>query len=81
MKTKQYATEKPLVQWGNNRKIRNTLKQVKIETQYSEVHGSKSSPKREVYHHTDPLQETGKISNKQPNLPLKGISKRRTIST
>ena len=39
---------------------------------------SKSSPKREVYHHTGLPQETRKISNKQPNLPHKGIRKRRT---
>ena len=42
--------------------------------------GSKSSPQREDYH-TDILQETRKISNKQPNLPHKEISKRRTKST
>ena len=38
---------------------------------------SKSSPKREVYSNTILPQET-KISNKQPDLPSKGIRKRST---
>ena len=38
----------------------------------------KSSSKREVYSDTGLPQETRKISKKQPNLPSKGIRKRRT---
>ena len=36
------------------------------------------SSKRKVYSDTGPSQETRKISNKQLNLPSKGIRKRRT---
>ena len=39
---------------------------------------SKSTSKRKVYSDTGLPQETWKISNKQPNLPPKGIRKRRT---
>ena len=39
---------------------------------------SKNSSKREVHSDTGLLQETRKISNKQPNLPPKRIRKRRT---
>ena len=36
---------------------------------------SKNSPTREVYSDIDLPQKTEKNSNKQPNLPLKGIRK------
>ena len=36
---------------------------------------SKSSSKKEDYSNTILLQETGKISNKQPNLTLKELEK------
>ena len=39
---------------------------------------SKSSAKREVYSNTSLPQETGNISNKQPNLAAKAIRERRT---
>ena len=39
---------------------------------------SKSCSKREVYSNTGLHQETKKASNKQPNLPSKGIRKRIT---
>ena len=39
---------------------------------------SKSSFKREVYNNTSLPQETGNISNKQPNLAPKAIRERRT---
>ena len=39
---------------------------------------SKSSSKREVYSNTVLLQETRKISNKQPNLTPKATRERRT---
>ena len=39
---------------------------------------SKRSSKKEVYSDTGIPQETRKISNKQPNLPSKGIRKRIT---
>ena len=39
---------------------------------------SKSSSKREVYSNTSLPQETGNISNKQPNLAPKAIRERRT---
>ena len=39
---------------------------------------SKSSSKKEDYSNTILLQETGKISNKQPNLTPKTITERRT---
>ena len=39
---------------------------------------SKSSYKREVYSSTGLSQKTRIISHKQPNLPSKGIQKRRT---
>ena len=39
---------------------------------------NKSSSKREVYSNTILPQETRKISNKQPNLTLKGNRERRT---
>ena len=39
---------------------------------------SKSSAKREVYSNTSLPQETGNISNKQPNLAPKAIRERRT---
>ena len=39
---------------------------------------SKSSSKREVYSNTSLHQETGNISNKQPNLAPKAIRERRT---
>ena len=39
---------------------------------------SKSSPKREIKSKTILLQETTKISNKQPNLTPKAIRERRT---
>ena len=39
---------------------------------------NKSSSKREVYGNTGLPQETRIISSKQPNLPSKGIRKRRT---
>ena len=39
----------------------------------------KNSSRRELYSETGP-QETRKISNKQPNLPPKGIRKRRKQS-
>ena len=39
---------------------------------------SKSCSKREVYSNIGLSQERRKISNKQPNLPSKGILKRRT---
>ena len=39
---------------------------------------SKSSSKREVYSNSFLPQETTDISNKQPNLPLKGTRKRTT---
>ena len=42
---------------------------------------SKSSSKREVYSNTLLSQETGKISNKQPNLTPKAIRERRTKKT
>ena len=42
---------------------------------------NKSSSKREVHSNTGLPQETGKISNKQPNLPPKRIRKRRTNKT
>ena len=38
---------------------------------------SQSSAKREVYSNTSLPQETGKISNKQPNLRPKAIRERR----
>ena len=39
---------------------------------------SKSSSKREVYSNTNLPEETGNISNKQPNLAPKAIRERRT---
>ena len=39
---------------------------------------AKSSSKREVYSNTSLPQETGNISNKQPNLAPKAIRERRT---
>ena len=39
---------------------------------------SRSCSKREVYSNIGLSQERRKISNKQPNLPSKGILKRRT---
>ena len=42
---------------------------------------SKSSSKREVYSNTILHQETGNISNKQPNLAPKAIRERRTKKT
>ena len=42
---------------------------------------SKSSAKREVYSNISLPQETGNISNKQPNLAPKAIRERRTKKT
>ena len=42
---------------------------------------SKSSAKREVYSNTSLPQETGNISNKQPNLAPKAVRERRTKKT
>ena len=42
---------------------------------------SKSNSKREVYSNTIVLQETRKISNKQPNLTPKATRERRTNKT
>ena len=42
---------------------------------------SKGSSNREVHSDTGPLQETRKISNKQPNLSPKRIRKIRTNKT
>ena len=80
MDIKQHTTEKPMRQWrnqGGNQKIfwdkwkwkHNFPKSMKCNKRTSE---------REVYSDTGLPQETWKISNKQPNLPPKGIRKRRT---
>ena len=51
---------------------------MKMETQQTKTMGcSKSSCKREVYSNTILPQETGNISNKQPNLATKAIRERR----
>ena len=50
-----------------------------METRRPKATGcSKSSSKREVYTNTSLHQETGNISNKQPNLTPKAIRERRT---
>ena len=60
------------------RKSGNTLRPMKIKTQFSKSIGhSKSSPKREVYRDTGLPQKIRKISNKQPNVTSKAIRKRR----
>ena len=49
-----------------------------IETRRPKPMGcSKSSAKREVYSNASLHQETGNISNKQPNLAPKAITERR----
>ena len=62
----------------SEKKSENTLRQMKMETKLSKIYGtSKSSSKREVYSEAGLPQETREISNKQPNLPSKGIRKRK----
>ena len=65
----------------SKRKSENTSRQMKVKTQppKSVVH-SKSSSQREVYNNRGLHQETRKISNKQSNIPSKGVRKRRTKS-
>ena len=59
-------------------KSENTLRQMKMETPHSKISGiHHSSSKREVYSDTGFHKETRKISNKQSNLPPKGIRKRK----
>ena len=53
-----------------------------METRRPKTYGmQKSSAKREVYSNTSLPQETGNISNKQPNLAAKAIRERRTKKT
>ena len=64
-------------QWAKNEIKEEIGKHLKINENRNIGH-SKSNSKREVYSNIGLLQETRKISNKQLNLPSKGIIKRRT---
>ena len=62
----------------SKRKSENTLRLMKMKHNFSKSMGcSESSSKRKVYSNTGLPQETRKISNKPPNLPSKGIRKRK----
>ena len=79
METKQHATKKPAGEWINqrgNQKIPRNKWQWKHDD-LKPMGCSKSSSKRKVYSNTGLPQETRKISNKPPNLPSKGIRKRK----
>ena len=68
-------------QWVNdeiNEEIRKYLKTNENGNNFPKsMECSKSSFKREVYKNTGLSQEIRKISNKQPQLPYKGIRKRK----
>ena len=70
METKQHIPEQLMGhrrnQKGNQRISQNKLK--KKSTYHKPMGRSKSSAKREVYSNISLPQETGNISNKQPNL-------------
>ena len=62
----------------SKKKSENTTKQMKIKTHLPKSKGcNKSNFKRKVYSDTVLPQERIKISNKLPNIPFKGIRKRR----
>ena len=61
----------------SKRKSENTLRQMEMETHVPKSMGcSKITFMRKACSDTDPPQETRKISNKQHNLPSKGLRKR-----
>ena len=74
---KQWSMKKPM------RKSENILRQGKWKWEHNTqkyTGCTKSSSEREVNSDTGLNQEIRKISNKQPNLPTKGIIKRRAKS-
>ena len=67
-------------QWINEEikeKSESTLRQMEIKTQLSKIYGmQQKQSQRDIHSDIGFPPKTEKISNKQPNLPLKGIRKR-----
>ena len=84
MENEQHVTKQPMDHWGNqrgNQKIprENENKDTMIQNLWKPKQKSRS--KREVYSNTSLLQETRKISKKQPNLTPTATRERKPTKT
>ena len=80
IESKQHATRKPMCQWRNQTKYKNTMTHMKIKCNFPNSIGyCKSISKREAYKDRNLPQGTRKISSKQPRPQLKRIRKRTRI--